>query len=368
VKVIVVGAGVVGLSTAWALARAGHEVMVFDQGPIPNGASASFDQHRLIRLPYGAEAGYCAMAKQALAAWNELWADIGATHMAPVGSLAVSTSPGDWTDVSARTMDSLGYAYRRLDAGELSEFAPYLKLPKDAWGLLSAEGGVLFAERIVTSLAELLRLEGVPLHPETRVAQVDPAFGSATLADGARLQSDAVVLATGAWTPKLRPHLAAQAVAHRQAVVYLEPPDRYREAWRSAPALVSLGAVLNVYAAPPADGTDLKFGTARHRRPGDPDAMEPLDRNEPAEIFAQVAPFLHEAQSYRVLGGRLCPYAVSPDERFVVERLGTGLAITGCTGHMFKFGPLLGREIARTVTGQRDFQDFARWIRGEQAA
>ena len=31
-RVIVVGAGVVGLSAAWALSRAGHEPVVLDQG------------------------------------------------------------------------------------------------------------------------------------------------------------------------------------------------------------------------------------------------------------------------------------------------------------------------------------------------
>jgi glycine/D-amino acid oxidase-like deaminating enzyme len=342
--------------------------MVLDQGPIPNGASASFDQHRLIRLPYGDKPGYCAMVPHALEAWAAMWADLGATHMAPVGSLAISTGPGDWTEASARTMDELGIGYARLDARELAAAAPYLKLPAGAWGILNREGGVLFAERIVTSLAELLRLEGVPLHPEAQVEAVDLDAARVRLTDGADLHADAVVLATGAWTYKLRPHLSRQATAHRQAVVYVEPPARYRVAWREAPALLDLGTVLDVYAAPPAGGTDLKFGLAQHRRPGDPDEMEPLGRNEPAEIFAQVAPFLQQAEDYRVLGGRLCPYAVSPDERFVVEREGPSLVVTGCSGHMFKFGALMGQEVARTVTGERGFEDFAAWARGEQAA
>ncbi|MDX1711070.1 MAG: FAD-dependent oxidoreductase, partial [Rhodovibrionaceae bacterium] len=235
-------------------------------------------------------------------------------------------------------------------------------------GILNREGGVLFAERIVTDLAELLRLEGVPLHPESRVEAVDMEAARITLADGTQVRAEAVVLAAGAWSYKLRPGLARKAEAHRQAVVYTEPPERYRASWREAPALVDLGAVLDVYAAPPAGGTDLKFGLAQHRRPGDPDAMDPLGRDEPAEIFAQVAPFLQQAEDYRILGGRLCPYAVSPDERFVVEREGPSLVVTGCTGHMFKFGALMGREIGRTVTGERGFDDFAAWARGEQAA
>ena len=43
-KVIVVGAGVSGLCTAWALVKKGVEVTLLEQGPIPNPLSASGDQ------------------------------------------------------------------------------------------------------------------------------------------------------------------------------------------------------------------------------------------------------------------------------------------------------------------------------------
>ena len=57
-KVTVIGAGIHGLGAAWGCARAGHDVTVIEQGPIPNPAASSVDQHRLIRAPYGALEGY----------------------------------------------------------------------------------------------------------------------------------------------------------------------------------------------------------------------------------------------------------------------------------------------------------------------
>jgi len=53
------------------------------------------------------------------------------------------------------------------------------------------------------------------------------------------------------------------------------------------------------------------------------------------------------------------------DARFVVKTSQSAVAITGGSGHMFKFGALLGMELARLVTGERDQADFSRWIRGE---
>ena len=54
---IVVGAGIVGLSAAWALGRAGHEPVLLERGPIPNPMAASHDRHRLIRLAHSAGDG-----------------------------------------------------------------------------------------------------------------------------------------------------------------------------------------------------------------------------------------------------------------------------------------------------------------------
>lgn len=58
-KVVVVGGGVVGLSTAHALLEAGCDVTVFDAQAIPNPASASYDRSRMMRLQYGIAEGVC---------------------------------------------------------------------------------------------------------------------------------------------------------------------------------------------------------------------------------------------------------------------------------------------------------------------
>lgn len=52
VRLIVVWAGIVGLSAAWALDRAGHVVTVLEQKPIPNRVAASCGHHRMSRLAH----------------------------------------------------------------------------------------------------------------------------------------------------------------------------------------------------------------------------------------------------------------------------------------------------------------------------
>ena len=65
---VVVGGGIMGLASAWALRRRGHDVALYEQGPLPKPLASSYDHHRLIRFTYGAMIGYARMVVAAYAA------------------------------------------------------------------------------------------------------------------------------------------------------------------------------------------------------------------------------------------------------------------------------------------------------------
>ena len=98
-KVVVVGAGISGLSTAWSLVKRGHAVTLLEQGAsIPNPLAASGDHHRIIRRANPSGSGNGRAITEAYDAWDELWADLGAEHHDPRGFLCVSRQPGDEAD------------------------------------------------------------------------------------------------------------------------------------------------------------------------------------------------------------------------------------------------------------------------------
>jgi FAD dependent oxidoreductase TIGR03364 len=83
----VIGAGIVGLAVAYALARRGRKVTVFESDDTPQGASVrNFGTLWPIGQPAGARR---AMALESLAIWRDVLADTG-SWSAPDGSLHVA--------------------------------------------------------------------------------------------------------------------------------------------------------------------------------------------------------------------------------------------------------------------------------------
>ena len=117
-KVAVVGAGAMGLAVAWGVVRAGHEAIVFEQGPIPNPLGASMDRQRLIHFLHGADAARARMVADAYDAWDTLWGDLGERLYVPTGTLALATPGGAaWIRDSAAEMEAQGHAVRWLGRG-----------------------------------------------------------------------------------------------------------------------------------------------------------------------------------------------------------------------------------------------------------
>ncbi len=364
-KVLIVGGGIIGLSTAWALTRLGHTPVVYDQGAVPNPTAASYDQHRIIRLAYGERDGYCRMVTSAFQAWQELWHDLGEQLYVETGTLLIGGNADDYATLSRASFDRLGMPYDELDEAAVKKLCPFLRLRSDACGLYNIEGGVLLADQIVSTVASWLATRGVELHPLTTVQQVDLDRALITLANGTQHESDALVVATGAWTPQLLPDLTSIVEPKRQVVVYLEPPTHDLEAWRNSPVIVDFGDTNETWAIPPVANTGLKLGAGIYRRAGDPSAPRTLEANEATQVLTYFQSHLRNLEQYRIVEGRICYYGWSTDERFVVNTTKRAVAITGGSGHMFKFGALFGLELAKFLTGASDVGAFVRWMRGE---
>lgn len=364
-KVTIVGAGIMGLSTAWALARRGHQATVFEQGPIPNPLGSSVDQHRLIRYPYGSARGYTRMVGEAYRAWDELWADLGERLYAPTGTLVVGGKQEGWGQDSAACLESLGVRVEWLEPATIERRFPLLTAEGLACGFHLESGGVLLAGRIVEALARHVDRRGVTLVPSARVASVDPDRARVVLGDGTAVDADRLVIAAGAWAPRLVSSLSGRVTPSRQVVAYIEPPGDLFPLWAASPMILDIDPEVGLYLVPPVLGTDLKVGSHRFALSGDPDQDREASETEVRAVYELCRGRLRGFERYRLAGARTCFYTVEPRERFIVEPLGRGVLLSACSGHGFKFGAVIGLRVAEAIDGRRDPKELARWAAGE---
>ena len=363
-RVVVVGAGIMGLSAAWALRRSGHSVQIFEQGPVPNPAASSVDDHRLIRRPYGRHQGYMRMIDAAFAAWNALWIDLGENCYWRTGTLMVQRRPQGWVADSVAAMRGAGLSLRTLDGDAVAREFPLIETRDLITAYHVAEGGVLLAGRIVERLAHYLGMAGVAIKARTPVTAIDPVHARIMLADGGRVDADLVVVAAGAWLTRLLPAMAARVVPSRQVVAYVEPPEDYAARWVESPMLIDIDADSGGYVVPPVAGTGLKIGDHRFSMQGDPDQQRVADPDQARAVMARVEGLLKDFSRYRLSEARICFYTVAPEERFIVEPIERAWVVSACSGHGFKFAPALALALIDAIAGRRPPAQVARWAAG----
>jgi glycine/D-amino acid oxidase-like deaminating enzyme len=365
-RTIVVGGGVMGLATAWALAREGCTVELFEQGALPNPLASSFDEHRLIRHPYGDQMGYARLIDDAFAAWELVWRDIGRTLYASTGTLALTGNGADWAARSADTLAAIGRPMTELSVGELRRRFPMVEAGGVQCAFWMSSGGVLFAQDIVAALADHLARNGrVKLHPQTPVRSVDLEHGRIVTASGAVHEGDVVIVAAGAWAGRLLPEIAGRLVPSRQIVVYFDVPAAQRAAWAKGPMILEKTGDVGLYLVPPVQGRGLKVGDHEFSRAGDPEGGREARQEEIRPLLERCRSLLHGFEQWRIDRLKVCFYTVTEDERFVVEKRGAaGWVISPCSGHGFKFGAVMGLELARTIVSDRDPVAHTRWAAG----
>ncbi|GAA0774823.1 FAD-dependent oxidoreductase [Roseibium denhamense] len=345
-SVIVVGAGISGLSTAWALTKRGVPVTLVEQGPIPNPLSASGDQHRIIRRAYGGQGGYQRRIGDAYAAWDEMWGDLGAKHLAETGFMLLSQQPGDGGEEYRDGLIEGHYPFEQLSPEETALKFPFVDPATIRYGVISREGGVLLCQKIAADLVTWLTAQRAVVKDNTAVTAVDAAAGTVTLDDGRVLSADHVIVTAGAWTLGLFPGLSVDLTTYRTAVVYLTPPGDLKLAWENAPAILDPGGPIDGYVLPPVAGTGLKFGAGIHKYKAPPDQDRTAKAGEGETLRDYFAPPFCRLEEYRVDDVVTCAYTFTPDEHFFCKTKDKATVVSACSGHGYKFGAVVGQKLA----------------------
>lgn len=206
-RVVVVGAGIVGASIAYHLAREGAEVTVCErERPAAGATSRSF---AWINSTFSKQPrSYYELNLAGMAAWRRLEGELEGNLRVQWGGSVEWYPPGKGADqlrTDLRRHQAWGYAARALDEDHLRRLLPgVVSGPVAAASWSEQEGSVDPVHAVRVLLAQAERLGSRLLHPCT-VTGLDLVGGriAAVRTDGGRLEADTVVLAAGVGSPQV---------------------------------------------------------------------------------------------------------------------------------------------------------------------
>ncbi|KAJ3338015.1 hypothetical protein HDU93_010081 [Gonapodya sp. JEL0774] len=423
-RVIVVGSGIFGLSSACALQSEGHSVLVLERSEtIPAKDASSTDISKVVRLDYGNDRLYARLALRAIEkfrVWNTEAVDCGKQPLFhETGVVCLSTRRLEDTDFERNSLlgiKELGLlgSVERLNReqvvgdGELFKAGQILK-PNPVekrfptWGNSPANikyvdgyynkiGGYALSSKVVERMAETARSMGVKFVCGKAGAVksiVKGPQGKATgvvAVDGTKHEGDLIVLACGAWTPSLVPELDGKLVATGQSVIHFQLPPNLAPKYSGDkfPVWFADISTTGYYGFPLNPSTPNLLKISNHG-PGcvNPVPLSPtrtvsVPRTSvtdagltiPLQTLLEYRTFVDaafpELAGMRIHETRLCWYTDAWDGHFYVDYVpGWGSSVmvaTGGSGHAFKFAPVLDTIFLDVFHRRRTpYTDLFRW-------
>ena len=322
-RATVVGGGVMGLAATRALARRGHDVVLYEQFEIGHTRGSSHGTSRIFRLSYP-ERPWIELAQRAFKLWRELEEETQTTLLELDGLVDADPDP----DTRLAALRECGVAYEELTGTEARE--RYGLGYDDVDRLVfTPDAGISLAAETVRQLAASARAAGAELRENAPVESLDDVEG------------DAVVVTAGGWEPGLLATAGIELAARpaRETVAYFALRND-----GMFPSVIDWLGGEQFYALR-APGVGVKAGWHQSGAPADPDEEGAPDLGIVDVVSSWVARRLPVVDP-EPIASETCIYTNTSDDRFVCELHGRIVVGSPCSGHGFKFAPAVGEKLA----------------------
>ncbi|GAB2466204.1 GcvT family protein [Jatrophihabitans fulvus] len=208
-RVVVIGAGIVGNSLVYHLAKLGwRDIVQLDKGPLPNpGGSTGHASNFIFPVDHSRE--ITDLTLDSMRQYKEMGV------FTESGGIEVARTEERMQELQRRMSSSKawGIESEMLTPDEVVEKVPFLDPSVILGGFHTASVGVVDSLRAGTIMRErALELDAVTIVPNTEVTDMTVVDGQITAVrtTGGDIETDTVVIACGVWSPKL----AAMAGVH----------------------------------------------------------------------------------------------------------------------------------------------------------
>jgi len=356
-EVIVVGAGVVGCSLAFHLARAGARVTVFDkEREVCAGMSARSGALLRMHYTFPPEAELAWKSLRYFAQWEELVgrdAERRGCGFVKTGfTIVVGPSNAERLRANVAMLRAVGVDTSVVELRELRWLEPAINVDDVALAAYEPQSG--YADPVATtrSMAEAAMRYGARFKlgvPISSIDATDSRVRGVVDAAGTRHEADAVCVVAGPWTDRLLKPLGTPIGirAERAQIAFFKRPAELRHCG-------CIDTISGSYFRPHGDAeTLIGLGDVKAEYEPDPDSFrEDNDADfvtEVAERLAHRVPAMAGAGYSR---GHAGIYDISPDSRAVigpfpeVDRL---YVAAGFSGTGFKTAPAVGAAMTELI-------------------
>ncbi|MBV9594473.1 MAG: FAD-dependent oxidoreductase [Actinobacteria bacterium] len=353
VDVVVVGCGLAGSATAWALARRGVSVIALEQFEPHHSRGSSHGSARVVRRAYG-DALYTRLAGEAFELWRELEYRSATPLLRMLGGLDFGSGRKP-TDVAAH-LAAAGVPHAVLGAAEAERNWPGMRFEGDV--VFHEQAGTLDAQAAMDAMLGLARADGAQIRFERAVTavRIEGDQARVELAGGDSLTPSCVVVAVGAWIEPLLGSLVwlPPMRVTQQQVFHFPRLEASAPAWPSVIHVRTHGEEYYHLAGGRDGGPDDDRKVAEHvpgtatRGDGPDGLVDPESRRRVVAYVRRWLPGLDPSPRAEAT----CLYTRTRSEDFLIDRSGPIVISSPCSGHGAKFAPLIGEFNARLALGE----------------
>jgi sarcosine oxidase len=358
-QVIVIGLGAMGSAAVASLARRGVRVLGLEAFDRAHDLGSSGGLSRIIRLAYFEHPAYVPLLREAWRGWRELEAETGRQLLLQTGGVYAGRRGSAVLEGALRSAAEHGLEHRMYDADEAAAQFPALRLDPDMELLYEEAAGLLYPERCIETHLALAEAHGAELRFAERVSSWKGGASIEVASDQGSYTCDRLIIAAGAWLPKLAPELELPLTVERNVLFWFDPLDRsLLEPERLPVYLVELDAEHTYYGFPVLPDQGAKVARHHGGRPTDPDSVQrEVDDEDERPVRAFAERYLPAAAGQR-LDAKVCMYTNTPDFDFIMDKHPADERVviaSPCSGHGFKFSNVMGAIAADlALTGKTD--------------